>query len=77
MIELFHWEPNDNSSRAILAFKGKLVEFNSNYMDLQKFEQHSHEYWAINPRGQVPVMIHNGLVLTESAAILEYICEGL
>jgi glutathione S-transferase len=33
------------------------------------------EYRAINPMGKVPALVHDGLVVTENAAILSYLAE--
>ena len=37
---------------------------------LHKGEQHGEEYKAINPRGQVPVLVDNGKVITQIVAII-------
>ncbi len=39
-------------------------------------ETHTPEFLALNPRHKVPVMGHGDLVLTESAAILNYLTEA-
>ena len=76
MITLFHWEPNANSGKPMLALMEKGVPFESHYTDLLRFDQHSPEYLALNPSGQIPTMIHDGLVLTESTAIMEYVDDA-
>lgn len=38
-------------------------------------EQHSEAYRALNPQGLVPVLVHEGSVLTQSTAICEYLDE--
>jgi glutathione S-transferase/GST-like protein len=76
MITLYHWEPNANSGKPMLALKEKGVEFESHYLDLLNFDQHSPEYLKINPSGTIPAMVHDGLVLTESTAIMEYVDEA-
>ena len=40
---------------------------------LHKGEQHGDEYKAINPRGQVPVLVDNGQVMTQIVAIILYL----
>lgn len=40
---------------------------------LHKGEQNGDEYKAINPRGQVPVLIDNGQVITQIVAIILYL----
>ena len=76
MITLFHWEPNANSGKPMLALMEKGVPFESHYTDLLRFDQHTPEYLALNPSGQIPTMIHDGLVLTESTAIMEYVDDA-
>lgn len=75
MLTLYHWEPNANSGKPMLALKEKGVEFESHYLDLLNFDQHSPEYLKINPSGTIPAMVHDDLVLTESTAIMEYVDE--
>jgi len=73
MLKLFHWEPNANIGKPMLALKEKGVPFESVYVDLQKFEHHSPEYLKINPLGVIPAAIHDGRNLYESTAIMEYV----
>lgn len=42
---------------------------------LHKGEQNSPEYRAINPRGQVPVLVDGGHVITQIVAIVSYLAE--
>jgi len=72
-VTLYHWEPNANSGKPMLALMEKGVSFSSHYIDMLQFDQHKPEYLAINPQGTIPAMTHNGLVLTESTAIMEYV----
>ncbi|MDO9438964.1 glutathione S-transferase family protein [Hydrogenophaga sp.] len=46
------------------------VEFEPHSVKLHKNEQRSPEYLAINPRGQVPVLVDDGQVITQIVAIL-------
>ena len=40
MLRLYHWEPNANSGKPMLALAEKGVEYESHYLDLLKFDQH-------------------------------------
>jgi glutathione S-transferase/GST-like protein len=71
-ITLFHWEPNANSGKPMLALAEKGVKFDSHYLDLLNFDQHKPDYLKINPQGTIPAMIHGDKVLTESTAMMEY-----
>jgi GST-like protein len=72
-VTLFHWEPNANSGKPMLALAEKGVEFQSRYLDLLNFDQHKPDYLKINPQGTIPAMLHDDRVLTESTAIMEYV----
>jgi glutathione S-transferase len=73
MIKLYHAEPAANSLKALLSFKEKGLEFESIYVDLHKFEQHESWFIAINPEGQVPVLDHDGTIITHTTVIGEYL----
>jgi glutathione S-transferase len=73
MLELYHAEPAANSMKCLHCLKEKGLEFVSHYVDLLRFEQHSPEFVRINPNGQVPVLIHDGAIITESTVINEYL----
>lgn len=70
---LYHWEPNANSGKPMLALEEKGVAYDSVYIDMLKFDQHSPDYLAINPMGTIPAMVHEGHLLNESTAIMEYV----
>ena len=75
-VSLYHWEPNANSGKPMLALMENGVTFNSHYLDLLNFDQHRPDYLAINPQGTIPAMQHGSRVLTESTAIMEYVDEA-
>jgi glutathione S-transferase/GST-like protein len=70
---LYHWEPNANSGKPIIALIEKGVEFESCYTDLLAFDQHKPEYLAINPNGTIPALVHGNVTLSESTEMGEYI----
>ncbi|MBT2188105.1 glutathione S-transferase family protein [Sphingobium nicotianae] len=72
-IDLYHGEPASNSLKVLQAIHEKGISFNSHYINLTKFEQNDADYLKINPAGQVPALVHDGRVLTESTVINEYI----
>ena len=44
-------------------------------LDVKKGEQKSPEHLAINPMGKIPALIHQGEVVTETAAICAYLAD--
>jgi glutathione S-transferase len=73
MLELYHAEPVANSMKVLICVKEKQIDFVSHYVNLLLFEQHEPEFVAINPNGQVPVLVHDGSIITESTVINEYL----
>ena len=75
-VTLYHWEPNANSGKPMLALMEKGVAFDSRYLDMLSFDQHKPDYLAINPQGTIPAMRHGERILVESTAIMEYVNEA-
>jgi glutathione S-transferase len=73
MLKLYHAEPLANSLKSLIPLKEKGLEFESIYVDLHKFEQHEPWFVAINPEGQVPVLDHDGAIITHTSVINEYL----
>lgn len=72
-LKLYHAEPLANSLKTLIPLKEKALSFDSVYVDLHKFEQHEPWFVAINPEGQVPVLDHDGAIITQSSVINEYL----
>ena len=73
MLKLYHAEPGANSLKCLIPLKEKGIPFHSVYVDLHRFEQHEPWFVALNPDGQVPVLEHDGQVVTHSTVINEYL----
>ncbi|KAI9668224.1 MAG: hypothetical protein M1821_001044 [Bathelium mastoideum] len=71
--KLYTWGRSGNCYKirllaALLGIKLDHIE-----VDYLKDEQHSPEFLAINPRGQIPALVDGDKVFTDSAAILVYL----
>ncbi len=76
-VELYFFQPlGTNSGRVFLTLLEKGVEFTERELNGQAFEHLRPAYLAVNPRGQVPALVHDGYALAEGAAICEYIDEA-
>ncbi len=69
----YHAEPLANSLKSMIPLMEKGLSYESRYVDLHKFEQHSDWFTAINPEGQVPVLDHDGIIITHTTVINEYL----
>ena len=72
-VVLYHGGAAANSLKALLPLFEKKVDFKSHLMALINFEQHEPWFVKINPRGQVPVLVHGDYALDESTLINEYV----
>lgn len=75
MLELYHWEPNGSALKTLICLQEKGLAFSSRYVDLLQFEHFHPHFLALNRSAQVPVLVHDGRVLTESPFISEYLDE--
>jgi len=57
----------------MLALEVKGLAYTPRRLDNAKREQKSPEYLAINPRGQVPVLVEGDVTVCETLAILSYL----
>jgi glutathione S-transferase/GST-like protein len=75
-VEVYTWEPDANSGKPLLCLHEKQVPFVHQYVDIGAREHHEPAFLAINPAGTVPALVHDGLVLTESTPMMEYIDDA-
>jgi glutathione S-transferase len=73
MLTLYSFGPAANSLKPLLALYEKGLEFTPRFVDPTRFEHHEDWFKAINPRGQVPALDHDGHIITESTVICEYL----
>lgn len=66
-------------SRAVMAH-WMLEEVGASYrlapIDFEAGENRTPEFLAINPMGKLPTLVHNGVVVTETAAIIAYLADA-
>ena len=76
MLTLYHWEPSLNSGEPFACLLEKGIPFRSRYVDLLKLKQHEPKFLALNPDGQVPVLVHDGKIVTGMSIMLQYIDDA-
>ena len=60
-----------------MALEEKGVPWTSRYIDLFKFDQMKPEYLAINPKGVVPTLVHDGTPVRKlSSRHRPMLCRG-
>jgi GSH-dependent disulfide-bond oxidoreductase len=71
-MKLYHF-PSPNPQKVTFALKELGLECKLVPVDLAKGEQRAPAFLAINPAGRTPVLVDDGLTLSESHAILAYL----
>ncbi|MBX4863801.1 glutathione S-transferase family protein [Rhizobium bangladeshense] len=74
MIEV-HAFATPNSVKVLIALEELGLPYALKPVNVRKGEQKTEAFLALNPNGKVPVLVDDGFVLTESAAILVYLAE--
>ena len=70
---LYHGNISNCSMRVRMTLIEKGIKWTSHHLDLKKKENISDDYFGINPKGLVPVLIDNGVVHVESNEIIDYL----
>ncbi len=76
MLELYHHGSSACAAKVRFALGEKGLQWAGHYVDILAGEQFRPEFLAINPKGVVPVLVHDGAILTESTVICEYLEES-
>ncbi|NKJ40440.1 glutathione S-transferase family protein [Rhizobium sp. SG570] len=74
MIEV-HAFATPNSIKVLIALEEMGLPYDLRPVNVRKGEQKAQAFLTVNPNGKVPVLVEDGFVLTESAAILVYLAE--
>ncbi len=74
-LELYHSAYSTCSQKVRLTLAEKGLVFTSRELSFAKQDQLKPAYLKINPNGVVPTLVHDGAVVTESSAIVEYLDE--
>lgn len=75
MMRLFNFFRSGTSHRLRIALNLKGLAYEYTPVDLRKEEHLGAEYLRLNPQGLVPALLHDGHVLIQTPAILEWLEE--
>ena len=76
MIKLYYSWYSICSEKVLICLFEKGLLFESEQVDLFKFEQVRDEYLSINPNGKVPTLVHDDNILIESTLINEFLDDN-
>ncbi len=75
MIELYHALHSTCSQKVRICLHEKNLSWTSRLVALDRKEQLSDWYLALNPNGVVPTLVHDGRPVVDSSVICEYLDE--
>ena len=76
MLHLYHGKTSVCSAKVRVGLAELELDWTGQILDLGQGEQNEDWYLALNPKGVVPTLIDDELVIVESSVILEYIAAS-
>ena len=73
MLELYHNDMSTCAQKVRATLAEKDLAWDGPDLNLRTGEQHKPQFLKLNPRGVVPVLVHDGNVIIESNIIMEYV----
>lgn len=72
-LHLYHAGVSNCAMRVRVTLAEKQLPWTSHHLDILNKEHHTPEYFGINPKGLVPSLVHDGVVIVESDDIIDYL----
>jgi glutathione S-transferase len=76
MLEVYHHGSSVCAAKVRIVLEEKGIPWTGHYVDILAGEQFHPAFLKINPKGAVPVIMHDGRVLNESSVIAEYLDDA-
>ena len=74
MLELYYFENSICSERALMTLAEKgVTDWIPHHVHLFKRQQFQPDYIKLNPKAQVPTLVHDGEIIRESSLIADYL----
>lgn len=72
-LHLYHAGISNCAMRVRMALEEKSLPWVSHHIDITKKENLTEEYFSIHPKGLVPALVEDGVVIIESDDIIDYL----
>jgi len=73
MLELYHSPGSSCCVKVRFLLNEKDLAYKEHLVDLRRGDQLAPEFLKLNPKAEVPVLVHDGFVVPESTVIMEYL----
>lgn len=71
----FYHSPNSRSAGVLVLLEELNADYETFALNLKLGEQRQPAYLAVNPMGKVPAIVHQGALITEQAAVYQYLAD--
>ncbi len=71
-----YYAPQTRATEVRVLLEELGAEYDLNVLNLRRGEQRTADFLAINPLGKLPTIVHDGAVVTEQAAIYQYLADA-
>ena len=71
----FYYNPFSRARTILWMLEEIGQPYDIKYVDLKAGEHKSPEFLKLNPMGKIPMIVHDGVVVTEAAAICTYLAD--
>lgn len=72
----FYYNPRSRAQMAHWMLEEVGAPYKTVLMDLDAGDTRKPEFLAVNPMGKLPTIVHKGVVVTETAAIIAYLADA-
>src|ERR1041384_1752963 len=76
MLELYHNNISVCAQKVRIVLAEKGLPWTNHHLSLARGEQLTPAFKTMNPRGVVPVLVHDGSVVVESSVLCSYLAQG-
>jgi glutathione S-transferase len=73
---VFYGNPRSRAQMVHFMLEELGVPYRSVVVDFQNGENRKPDYLAVNPMGKVPAIVHRGVTVTETGAIIAYLADA-
>lgn len=71
-----YYAPQTRATGVRILLEELGAEYDLHVLNVRQGEQRTPDFLAINPLGKVPTIVHDGAVVTEQAAIYQYLADA-
>ena len=73
---ILYYAPQTRATGVRILLEELGADYDVHVLNIRRGEQRTPDFLAVNPLGKVPTIVHDGAVVTEQAAIYQYLADA-